>query len=359
MVSPGGHYDAGSRRSSHSPSRSQGRSHSRSRSRRGESQGRSSRSKRRERSRSRSSHGSRRSRSRSQSQPQREAPQGSYTKGAAPSGRDSRSGLPGFDTRDRAPEDRMQHQTSTPYEADDRRSSQALVRGALRIEGVDFSKYEGLKEQPDLQRMFTTALRDDLISEGGNGMTRDDIMLRLSPGPIRTVVLDYNTQGAKRSGRPAAPSLVDAEWSMDVEYAISARDEHAQQNIARNLFESLSSQQMHLKSARTAYVRYVHAEGDPYKIVAVPCRYFPRPIFQATNKNIFTSQHPCRRNPQQPAQRRGWVCATAVLPQPSTQLPALLPTGAGVFIAQHAAAFGGLPIQDALPRRVQLAAVPQ
>eukprot|EP00754_Rhynchopus_humris_P035613 Rhum_TRINITY_DN17149_c0_g1::Rhum_TRINITY_DN17149_c0_g1_i1::g.165372::m.165372 len=205
----------------------------------------------------------------------------SYTKGPTPTrsvGSSGRQEFPSFDQRDRAPEDR--HRGAQAGYSSSLRSSetvpnphnQTLVRGSLRLEGVDFSKYEGLKEQPDLQRMLTTALRDDLISEGGNGMTREDILLRLSPGPIRTVVLDYHHSGDRRSGSAGkAPSLVDAEWCMDVEYAISTRSEQAQANIAHALYDSLSSGRMHLKSTRNAYVRYIHPEAaDPHKIQAVP-----------------------------------------------------------------------------------------
>ena len=273
------HYTSVGSSGSHSRSR---RSHSRH----NDGSARRSRSRRSSRSRSRSrSHGRhhRRDGGHSSHHVEPHSDGYSYTKGPTPTrsaGSSGRQEFPSFDQRDRAPEDRRGAQAG--YSSSLRSSetvpnphNQTLVRGSLRLEGVDFSKYEGLKDQPDLQRMLTTALRDDLISEGGNGVTREDILLRLSPGPIRTVVLDYHHHGDRRSGSAGkAPSLVDAEWCMDVEYAISTRSEQAQANIAHALYDSLSSGRMHLKSTRNAYVRYVHPEAaDPHKIQAVPTTY--------------------------------------------------------------------------------------
>eukprot|EP00662_Eupelagonemidae_sp_cell21_P022254 gene22254-8088_t len=58
-----------------------------------------------------------------------------------------------------------------------------IVRGSLRIEGVDFSKYEAQKGDTDVRRGLTSALRDDIIAEAGCGLLREDILLRLTPGP--------------------------------------------------------------------------------------------------------------------------------------------------------------------------------
>ncbi|KAJ9458638.1 hypothetical protein DIPPA_26811 [Diplonema papillatum] len=183
-----------------------------------------------------------------------------------------RRGFPTFDRRDRAPEDfgreRLGYCSEEDPEGFDNRSA-PLVRGTFRLEGVDFSKYEGLKAEPEVQRAFTSAVRDDLISEVGNGVGRDDILLRLGPGPIKTVVLDYQHRGRPEDG----PQLVEADWSMDVEYAIAARSPQAQLNVARALYESLSHGLMRIRATRSAYARVINpGMADPSTIAAVPCR---------------------------------------------------------------------------------------
>eukprot|EP01060_Flectonema_neradi_P016020 TRINITY_DN22624_c0_g1_i1.p1 TRINITY_DN22624_c0_g1~~TRINITY_DN22624_c0_g1_i1.p1 ORF type:complete len:377 (+),score=67.87 TRINITY_DN22624_c0_g1_i1:61-1191(+) len=234
-------------------------------SRRRRSRSRSSGDKSRRRSRSRS----RRSRSSSRS-PRRKAPDGfSYSKSSPYSGSVHKA-YPQFDPRDQAPEDRIHGRADVMGYRGPLDSRVPLVRGSLRLEGVNFAKYEGAKSDPERQKAFTCAIRDDIISEAGNGLVREDIILRLTPGPIKTVVLDYNGP-PKPDGQPGPPSLVDAEWCIDCEYAIAARDEDSQVSIARTMFETLSESDLLLSSTKAAYVRYLNPEHtDPDKIRVVP-----------------------------------------------------------------------------------------
>ncbi|KAJ9449126.1 hypothetical protein DIPPA_21099 [Diplonema papillatum] len=181
--------------------------------------------------------------------------------------------FPSFDPRDEAPEDRMVGGKPAHFMGQQRGPLDPrvpLVRGSLRLEGVNYAKYESFKADPERQRMFTTALRDDLISETGNGVVREDILLRVTPGPIKTVVLDYNSE-ARKDGQPGPPSLADAEWCIDCEYAIAARDEERQIAIAHTLFEVLSSGDLNMSMTKKAYVRYLNPDhADPGKIKVVP-----------------------------------------------------------------------------------------
>eukprot|EP01064_Diplonema_japonicum_P025819 TRINITY_DN37252_c0_g1_i1.p1 TRINITY_DN37252_c0_g1~~TRINITY_DN37252_c0_g1_i1.p1 ORF type:complete len:386 (+),score=39.93 TRINITY_DN37252_c0_g1_i1:44-1201(+) len=245
------------RRSSSSPSRRRRSTHDSERSRR-----------RRSPSKSDSSSGSSRSRS-PRATPSRKAPEGFVYSKASPyqgSPADGRS-YPSFDPRDQAPEDRTLSALNTRGPLEPR---VPLVRGSLRLEGVNFARYEGMKVDPERQRAFTSAIRDDLISEAGNGVVREDILLRLTPGPIKTVVLDY-ASGVTKDGLLNLPSLVDAEWCIDCEYAIAARNEDRQVAIARTLFEALSDGDLAMDSTRRAYLKYLNSNhADPNKIRVVP-----------------------------------------------------------------------------------------
>ena len=174
---------------------------------------------------------------------------------------------PGYDENDRAPEDHssLVRRSQSPKPPGWKGS---VVRGSLRMEGINYSKYESLRGEVNLQRSLTNGIRDDIISEAGNGTIREDILLRLSPGPIKTVVLDYDS--SPRSRLP--PSLVDADWCIDVEYVIEARSESAQINIARSLYESLSRGDLQLRATSNAYFRYIDpGNKNDRSIRAVPC----------------------------------------------------------------------------------------
>ena len=146
----------------------------------------------------------------------------------------------GFDDNDRAPEDRFTgQQCRAPQRsgvADMFDTYDNVVRGTFHIEGVNYSKYEACKDIPERSNGFTDAVKDDIISEVGNGVRREDIKLRIYPGAIKTVVLHYDEEGTKQD-----PRLVDAEWNLKVDYGIRARDAQRQQNIAMALFSAFTS----------------------------------------------------------------------------------------------------------------------
>jgi len=195
-----------------------------------------------------------------------------YPKTAASAGRMSEAiDRRAFDANDIAPEDPLHARKNSlqgcPWPLDPR---VPLVRGSLRLEGVNFARWESAMGAPERQRAITTALRDDMISEAGNGITREDILLRLTPGPIHSVLLDYSGR-PRPDGQPALPKLSDAEWCIDIEYAIAARDEAKQSAIARALFEALAGGEMALPATRAAYIRYLNpTHPDPTKIIGVP-----------------------------------------------------------------------------------------
>eukprot|EP01060_Flectonema_neradi_P010192 TRINITY_DN17305_c0_g1_i1.p1 TRINITY_DN17305_c0_g1~~TRINITY_DN17305_c0_g1_i1.p1 ORF type:complete len:476 (+),score=83.99 TRINITY_DN17305_c0_g1_i1:210-1430(+) len=157
----------------------------------------------------------------------------------------------GFDTFDRAPEDRVNPQCERqmdpvsaffgPYEP--------VVRGSLHIEGVNYAKYEAHKHRAKHVVPFLDALRDDIISEVGNGVRREDILLQIFPGAIKAVVLHYNKieiDDQRDDGEYPLindPKLVDAEWSVKCDYAIRARDVQRQQNIAIAIYTALGSEE--------------------------------------------------------------------------------------------------------------------
>eukprot|EP01060_Flectonema_neradi_P007872 TRINITY_DN15588_c0_g1_i1.p1 TRINITY_DN15588_c0_g1~~TRINITY_DN15588_c0_g1_i1.p1 ORF type:complete len:308 (+),score=28.88 TRINITY_DN15588_c0_g1_i1:49-972(+) len=244
------------------------------------------------RSRSRSS-GRRRSKSPSHRRPRMDTSGGfHYSKTMAPAGPHGVR-YPSYDEKDRAPEDinRSPNYTSPPPQQSLSPRSPGwrgpVVRGSLRIEGINYSKYESIRGQTSLQRGLTNGIRDDIISEAGNGTSREDILLRLSPGPIKTVVLDYDNSPKGRS----SPSLVDADWCIDVEYVIETRSETAQLNIARSLYEALSRSELQLRSTSAAYVRYVDPDcrDGARRIRAVPCTTSDGN--SPSHQNLSSSQH--------------------------------------------------------------------
>eukprot|EP01062_Namystynia_karyoxenos_P066749 TRINITY_DN60690_c0_g1_i1.p1 TRINITY_DN60690_c0_g1~~TRINITY_DN60690_c0_g1_i1.p1 ORF type:complete len:620 (+),score=150.28 TRINITY_DN60690_c0_g1_i1:118-1977(+) len=154
-----------------------------------------------------------------------------------------------YDHRDRAPEDRTDAHAFMKREKDgadwlaDTRLREfdlydLLVRGSLIIDGVNYAKYEQARESDERMRLeFLDAIKDDLIGEVGNGVKREDIAIRIYPGQIKAVVLHYD----KHRQREKAPALVDAEWSIRVDYAIRTRDSQRQRNIALSLYTTFRS----------------------------------------------------------------------------------------------------------------------
>eukprot|EP00755_Sulcionema_specki_P026375 Sspe_Gene.85484::Locus_56239_Transcript_1_1_Confidence_1.000_Length_1240::g.85484::m.85484 len=241
-----------------SPSPTRYRRRSESRRRSPSRRGSGSRGRRRSGSRRRSP--SRRSSRSPPRSPRPPHPRGEYSDQRSPQARRL------YDDRDRAPEDRycpngavgsdgIPHDVFSPYDP--------IVRGTFLIDGVNFSKFEASRDRPQARKAFTTALRDDIITCVGQGVRRSDIILRASPGPINGVVLEYDT----RSRHPESPALVDADWCMEIEYAIRARDAVAQQRIAQCLFESLCEPGgLDLYESRVAWAEYI--DNRPTKMVA-------------------------------------------------------------------------------------------
>eukprot|EP01062_Namystynia_karyoxenos_P040537 TRINITY_DN29551_c0_g1_i1.p2 TRINITY_DN29551_c0_g1~~TRINITY_DN29551_c0_g1_i1.p2 ORF type:complete len:351 (+),score=81.47 TRINITY_DN29551_c0_g1_i1:85-1053(+) len=182
-------------------------------------------------------------------------------------------GVPTFDPKDNAPEDfaTVRHRKPADYAHPALDPRTPLVCGTLRLEGVSYARYESAKVIPERQKAFTTALRDDLISEAGCGVTRDDILLRLIPGPIRSLVLDYAHALEPGHNRPGPPRVSDAEWCIDVEYAIATRDAETQRQVARALFDALAGGDASVPATRDAYVHHLHPDcADPGRIACVP-----------------------------------------------------------------------------------------
>ena len=205
-----------------------------------------------------------------------------------------------FDPYDRAPEDRQKdvcprRQSAVgdffgPYEP--------VVRGSLHIEGVNYAKYEAQKHRSSYISAFLDAMRDDIvcappppslsparnhtpalphhphipslqISEVGNGVRREDILLQLYPGAIKTVVLHYDRYDGPDT-QANDPTLVDAEWSVKCDYAIRARDVQRQQNVAMALYTALGEEQMFsTHKMRRIYRERFDPQGDVSKIAIV------------------------------------------------------------------------------------------
>eukprot|EP00756_Hemistasia_phaeocysticola_P017079 Hpha_TRINITY_DN15517_c1_g1::TRINITY_DN15517_c1_g1_i1::g.107113::m.107113 len=183
----------------------------------------------------------------------------------------------GFDIHDRAPEDRVdaveKNCRATDWLKDVRLCGfdpyDHLVRGSIVIEGVNYAKYEQHRDVAEARRRdFINAIKDDMISEVGNGVRREDVALRLTPGQIKAVVLHYG-DGASQS--VASPSLVDAEWCIKVDYAIRARDQQRQRNIGMSLYTSFTSrsgfQGLALKTAYSAAL----GAGTSTQAITVRC----------------------------------------------------------------------------------------
>eukprot|EP01064_Diplonema_japonicum_P017478 TRINITY_DN2559_c6_g1_i1.p1 TRINITY_DN2559_c6_g1~~TRINITY_DN2559_c6_g1_i1.p1 ORF type:complete len:448 (+),score=52.98 TRINITY_DN2559_c6_g1_i1:42-1346(+) len=176
-----------------------------------------------------------------------------------------------YDSYDKAPEDRLQlGQVATP-EFD---ATAPVVRGNFCIENVNYSTYEAhRKEKPHYAEKFIDALKDDIISEVGNGVRKDDVVLRVSPGAVKTVVLQYDegTPQEIQSGEwvPEDPKLVNAEWDITVDYAIRARTTNRQQRVAAAMYQALSCNEgLSTYKTKHAYVKWLDpVYGDPYRLV--------------------------------------------------------------------------------------------
>eukprot|EP00756_Hemistasia_phaeocysticola_P004703 Hpha_TRINITY_DN12964_c0_g1::TRINITY_DN12964_c0_g1_i1::g.164485::m.164485 len=180
-----------------------------------------------------------------------------------------------FDHRDRAPEDRQESSILSTSAMD--AGSQwgwlnayfspydHLVRGSILVDGVNYSAYEAARGKADhKQKALDKALKSDLISEVGCGLMDSDIAVRVSPGAIKSVVLHYE--------EASSPLLVDADWSIKVDYAMRLRDATLQQAAGAAIYRALTGPYgLHLQHLRSAYASLDPARaGEVGRLVARP-----------------------------------------------------------------------------------------
>eukprot|EP00659_Diplonema_papillatum_P020688 gene20688-31879_t len=177
-----------------------------------------------------------------------------------------------YDHHDRAPEDRLHGVGASLSEFE---QGSAVVRGTLSIEGVNYSTFEAhKKDKPYYAERFLDALRDDIISEVGSGVRREDVVLKVFPGAVKTLVLQYDEGTPRRirngTWKPADPKVLNADWSISVDYAIRARNAASQQRIAMLMFRALTEENgsMTTHKTRHAYVKWLDPTyGDPRRLV--------------------------------------------------------------------------------------------
>ena len=113
--------------------------------------------------------------------------------------------VPQYDSMDRGPEDRFQVPNGCQDWIQQVRSSEfdlydPLVTGVFIINGVNYAKYEYIKENIKALETFHEAIKNDVVSEIGNAVRADDIIIKIYPGQIKTVVLHYNEQRRRVAG---------------------------------------------------------------------------------------------------------------------------------------------------------------
>eukprot|EP01063_Lacrimia_lanifica_P005263 TRINITY_DN13021_c0_g1_i1.p1 TRINITY_DN13021_c0_g1~~TRINITY_DN13021_c0_g1_i1.p1 ORF type:complete len:552 (+),score=99.07 TRINITY_DN13021_c0_g1_i1:48-1658(+) len=186
--------------------------------------------------------------------------------------------LQAFDDNDLAPEDRARrargrHKQSEAMTQNGFDPSVPTVCGTFAINGVNYSTYEAhKKERPLHADRFLDALRDDVISEVGNGVRREDILFAVSPGAIQSVALKYDEGSPRRIARgdwvPEPPKLLTASWSFTVDFVIRARNDVRQKRIAEAMYQSLTSD-VGVAPYKTppAYVKFLDpTHGKPHGI---------------------------------------------------------------------------------------------
>eukprot|EP01063_Lacrimia_lanifica_P036903 TRINITY_DN7439_c0_g1_i1.p1 TRINITY_DN7439_c0_g1~~TRINITY_DN7439_c0_g1_i1.p1 ORF type:complete len:687 (+),score=167.40 TRINITY_DN7439_c0_g1_i1:57-2117(+) len=238
-----------------------------------------------------------------------------------------------FDPQDHAPEDRVDRGALTKQclGAHARQRDlqfdryDTVVRGSFHIEGVNYSKYEACRNRPYIADGFADAIRDDIISEVGNGVRRDDVKLRIYPGAIKTVVLHYDEDDdPARSAAAEPPRLVDAEWTMKVDYAIRSRDVMRQQNVAVAIYSAFTSSFGFTdEKTRGAYSASIDRGADVQKIKIVrsqpqqqqPQQIQPQPQPQPA---LAAPPRPQQMPPPQPQQVQPQPLP---LPQPPLEMP--------------------------------------
>ncbi|KAJ9441738.1 hypothetical protein DIPPA_30868 [Diplonema papillatum] len=189
--------------------------------------------------------------------------------------------LPSYDASDRGPEDRIGKMCTDPL--NDRPAQfdiyDPLIRGVVIMEGVNYARYETAKDQPNRVAMFLDAIKADLISEVGNGVRLQDIVIKIYPGKIKTVVLHYDTRTAASARPDVAPALVDADWCMKVEYFIRSRDVQRQSNVAVALYTAFATDTFAGSKSRSMYCKIIDPSADMNAIV------FSRPKIESPSRD--------------------------------------------------------------------------
>eukprot|EP01062_Namystynia_karyoxenos_P048634 TRINITY_DN3707_c1_g2_i1.p1 TRINITY_DN3707_c1_g2~~TRINITY_DN3707_c1_g2_i1.p1 ORF type:complete len:819 (+),score=144.23 TRINITY_DN3707_c1_g2_i1:77-2533(+) len=191
-----------------------------------------------------------------------------------------------YDPRDRAPEDRSPR-AAGPHDPGfwmPFGNFEHVVRGSLQIEGVNYARFEQAKGEDEAAITdFFDALADDLIAVVGSRVRREDVRFRAFPGVIKTVTLHYGDMLAPRPPRGSPerdPRLVDAEWGLNVDYAVRAEDQASQRNIAMSIFNALSSPQgFPGQRAQAIYAQRIDGSPEtarPLAITAPDRRVEPR-----------------------------------------------------------------------------------
>ena len=200
------------------------------------------------------------------------------------------SSLPQYDRRDLAPEDRVEARHCGEKDSwkikmqQEFGSGEIIVSGSFKIEGISYMKYIGIRSSnPRAAGEFLESLRNDLISLVGGGTRTNNIKLKLSPGRINKLYLEYEKRdedpGDENNGQ--GPLIREADWSVIVDVIIKCRDAQTQQIIGTALFQGISSAMgIPLTSTSTAYFKWIsptsRAHFAPHSLVTKPPEPTPR-----------------------------------------------------------------------------------
>eukprot|EP00756_Hemistasia_phaeocysticola_P035869 Hpha_TRINITY_DN1660_c0_g1::TRINITY_DN1660_c0_g1_i1::g.48688::m.48688 len=176
-----------------------------------------------------------------------------------------------------------------------------LVRGSVRLEGVDFSKYDALRRESEKgRRQFTSAIRQDLIAAAAGdveGIRQRNVMLRVSPGPLRSAVVAHGTPPRQRSygaGRAQPSSLMGAEWDVDVEYIVSCPDAESQRRVTAALYDASATGELYVPRTARACALLMGAPASSVR--ALPTRasaHSPRsPSWSTDDERRAPPAHP-------------------------------------------------------------------
>ncbi|KAJ9455626.1 hypothetical protein DIPPA_14557 [Diplonema papillatum] len=184
-----------------------------------------------------------------------------------------------FDGKDKAPEDRLTGFSrcsnvngNWPYNTGLVSLDDLIIKGTFHIVGVNYARYETAKSNPELIYKFQKAICQDILAEVGSGAVTQDVILKLTPGAIENVVLNYSKKPTPDLPLPPNPELADATWRIKVDYVIKARNHRAQHNIASAMFNALTTEYNIGSRTGAAYVRYLDPthSADDVQIVLPP-----------------------------------------------------------------------------------------